>query len=297
MGRVLLTWRLAIRDIQRRRVQSALLLAMIVTTTTTLTIGLALHRVTDSPFARTRAATRGPDIVAEFTPPPGTRSAVTRGFAPLVHAHGVAGTSGPYPIAFTGLTRHAGSTWRLRSRAETSCRRRSTSRRSPPGAGSRPVRPSSSGGSPMRSASASATRSASAGGRSASPGLRSAPLSASTRSPPQGWSGSRGQTRTSLATGPAADRVHPQPEADRSVVRPGVRERQRRHRVLQRHEQRRPTRFCRPGRTSSAKTSRSSLSISRSCLSSARCSRCWRSPASPWWSGAGWPSRRGASGC
>ncbi|MGA8719249.1 MAG: FtsX-like permease family protein [Solirubrobacteraceae bacterium] len=103
MGRVLLTWRLAIRDIQRRRVQSALLLAMIVTTTTTLTIGLALHRVTDSPFARTRAATRGPDIVAEFTPPSGTRSGVTRGFAPLVDAHGVAGTSGPYPIAFTGL--------------------------------------------------------------------------------------------------------------------------------------------------------------------------------------------------
>ncbi len=104
MGRVLLTWRLAIRDIQRRRVQSALLLAMIVTTTTTLTIGLALHKVTDSPFARTRTATRGPDIVAELNPPTDARSAVTRGFAPLVHARGVAGTSGPYPIAFAGLT-------------------------------------------------------------------------------------------------------------------------------------------------------------------------------------------------
>ena len=103
MGRVLLTWRLAIRDIQRRRVESALLLAMIVTTTTTLTIGLALHKVTDSPFARTRAATRGPDIVAELNPPTDARSAVTRGFAPLVHARGVAGMSGPYPIAFTGL--------------------------------------------------------------------------------------------------------------------------------------------------------------------------------------------------
>lgn len=103
MGRVLLIWRLAIRDIQRRRVQSVLLLAMIVTTTTTLTIGLALHKVTDSPFARTRAATRGPDIVAELNPPTDARSAVTRGFAPLVHARGVAGTSGPYPIAFTAL--------------------------------------------------------------------------------------------------------------------------------------------------------------------------------------------------
>ena len=108
MGRVLLTWRLAIRDIQRRRVQSALLLVMIATTTTTLTIGLALHKVTDSPFARTRAATRGPDIVAEFTPPPGTRSGLTRGFAPLVDAHGVAGTSGPYPIAFTAADAYVG---------------------------------------------------------------------------------------------------------------------------------------------------------------------------------------------
>ena len=60
MGRLLLVSRLVIGDIKRRRVQSALLLMMILTTTTTLTIGLALHKVTDSPFARTRAATRGP---------------------------------------------------------------------------------------------------------------------------------------------------------------------------------------------------------------------------------------------
>ena len=79
MGRVLLTWRLAIRDIQRRRVQSALLLVMIVTTTTTLTIGLALHKVTDSPFARTRAATRGPDIVAELDRRPTEGRALRRG--------------------------------------------------------------------------------------------------------------------------------------------------------------------------------------------------------------------------
>ena len=104
MGRLLLVSRLVIGEIKRRRTQSALLLLMIVTTTTTLTIGLALHKVTDSPFARTRAATRGPDIVAELNPPTDAGSAVTRGFAPLVHARGVAGTSGPYPIAFTALS-------------------------------------------------------------------------------------------------------------------------------------------------------------------------------------------------
>ncbi len=104
MGRLLLVSRLVIGDIKRRRVQSALLLLMILTTTTTLTIGLALHKVTDSPFARTRAATRGPDIIAEINPPSDTRSAVTQGFASLVRAGGVAGTSGPYPIAFARLS-------------------------------------------------------------------------------------------------------------------------------------------------------------------------------------------------
>ena len=104
MGRLLLVARLVIGDIKRRRVQSALLLLMIVTSSTTLTIGLALHKVTDSPFARTRAATRGPDIVAELIPPPGATAGVAREFAPLLGARGVAGTSGPYPVAFVRLT-------------------------------------------------------------------------------------------------------------------------------------------------------------------------------------------------
>jgi putative ABC transport system permease protein len=107
VGRLLLVSRLVIGDIKRRRVQSALLLLMILTTTTTLTIGIALHKVTDSPFARTRTATRGPDIVAEIVPSSGAQD-VTREFAPLVHAQGVVGTSGPYPLAFAHLT--AGAT-------------------------------------------------------------------------------------------------------------------------------------------------------------------------------------------
>ncbi|HYB27339.1 MAG TPA: hypothetical protein VEF89_12040 [Solirubrobacteraceae bacterium] len=82
MGRLLLIWRLAIGDIKRRRIQSSLLLVMIVTTTTTLTLGLALHRVTDNPFARTRAATRGPDIVAQIFPPAGAHGVAAFGPGP-----------------------------------------------------------------------------------------------------------------------------------------------------------------------------------------------------------------------
>ena len=105
MGRLLLVSRLVIGDIKRRRVQSALLLLMIVTTTTTLTIGIALHGVTDSPFARTRFATRGPDIVAQVIPGRGAPAeGAARAFTPLLRARGVAGASGPYPLAIAQLT-------------------------------------------------------------------------------------------------------------------------------------------------------------------------------------------------
>jgi putative ABC transport system permease protein len=101
VGRLVLIWRLVTADIKRRPVQTALLVVMIVTTTTTLTLGLALRQVTDSPFARTRAATRGPDVVAEVTPPLGK---TTPPLTTLSRARGVAGTSGPYPVAFATLT-------------------------------------------------------------------------------------------------------------------------------------------------------------------------------------------------
>ena len=104
MGRLLLIWRLVAGDIKRRPVQAALLLLVIVTTTTTLTLGLALRKVTDSPFARTRAATRGPDVVAVVTPPNGSETRADAEFASLRHAPGVTRTSGPYPVASVRLT-------------------------------------------------------------------------------------------------------------------------------------------------------------------------------------------------
>jgi putative ABC transport system permease protein len=104
VGRALLIRRLVIGDIKRRPVQAALLLVMIVTTTTTLTLGLALRNLTDSPFARARAATRGPDVVAQIAPQSGTVARPATQFASLRRASGVTAMSGPYPFAVAKLT-------------------------------------------------------------------------------------------------------------------------------------------------------------------------------------------------
>ncbi|MGH2915138.1 MAG: FtsX-like permease family protein [Solirubrobacteraceae bacterium] len=103
---MLLIARLATADIKRRRAQSALLLLMIATTTTTLALGLVLHGITDRPFAHTRAATRGPDVVAELGLPGPVSGATSRPLeqaAALARARGVAGATGPYPLAFVTL--------------------------------------------------------------------------------------------------------------------------------------------------------------------------------------------------
>jgi putative ABC transport system permease protein len=104
MGRALLIWRLVLADVKRRPVQSLLLVVMIVTATTTLSLGLALRHASQSPFARTRAATRGPDYVAETGPVPGSGRPSPRQFAPFIHDRWVAATAGPFPIAYTRLT-------------------------------------------------------------------------------------------------------------------------------------------------------------------------------------------------
>jgi putative ABC transport system permease protein len=104
MGRSLLICRLVVGDIRRRPVQSLLLIVMIVATTTTLSLGLALGHASQNPFARTRAATKGPDYVAETGPAPGSARPSVSQFAPLIHYRYVAATAGPFPVAFTRLT-------------------------------------------------------------------------------------------------------------------------------------------------------------------------------------------------
>ncbi len=67
-GRAFLVFRLAIKDLRHRPAQALLLLLAIAAGTTTLTLGLALHGTTNNPYARTRAATNGPDVVATVMP-------------------------------------------------------------------------------------------------------------------------------------------------------------------------------------------------------------------------------------
>ena len=107
MGRVLLVYRLAVRDLRRHAAQSALLLLVIAATTTALTLGLVLHGVTSSPWHRTFAATDGPDVVAQVFPPArGAAATVPASLTALAHAAGVTGSSGPYPTVNPNLAAH-----------------------------------------------------------------------------------------------------------------------------------------------------------------------------------------------
>lgn len=89
MGRFLLVWRLAVRDMRHHVAQAVLLLLAVTATTNVLTLGLVLNGVTSHPYQQTRAAARGPDLVVY------TQTAAKA--AALIHVRGVAAYSGPYP--------------------------------------------------------------------------------------------------------------------------------------------------------------------------------------------------------
>ena len=92
MGTALLVFRLAARDVRHHLGQAALLVVAIAAAAAALTMGIALNGVTTQrPYATTRAATKGPDVVAYLT----SASQATK----LVDASGVASHSGPYPVA------------------------------------------------------------------------------------------------------------------------------------------------------------------------------------------------------
>jgi putative ABC transport system permease protein len=121
MGRLLLVGRLAVKDLRHRPAQAMLLLLVIAAGTATLTLGLALRGTTDNPYARTRAATNGPDVVATVltagSNAPGPATVAKPGDAnatgsdepsaaalmPLASAPGVIAHSGPFPVTWTLL--------------------------------------------------------------------------------------------------------------------------------------------------------------------------------------------------
>src|SRR6266516_6460216 len=99
MGKVLLVCRLAGKDIRRRPVQAVLLLLAIAAGATTLALGLALRGTTNDPYARTRAATNGPDVVATVFPDGSNGS----GPATSARPGGWGGPSCPVPAGVTVL--------------------------------------------------------------------------------------------------------------------------------------------------------------------------------------------------
>ncbi len=106
MGRLLLVGRLVGRDLRYRPAQAVLLLLSISAATAVFGLALALHGVTSKPYQQTRAATRGPDVVAAFAGRPFgplTRhhpGAATNVLArALIRTPGVTGHAGPYPVA------------------------------------------------------------------------------------------------------------------------------------------------------------------------------------------------------
>jgi len=99
MGRLLLIARLAVKDVIRNPAEAVMLLVAIVAATTTLTVALALRGVTSAPYAATRAATAGPDVVAAVQQGRRLPAELTA----LEHAPGVVDSSGPYLMATPNL--------------------------------------------------------------------------------------------------------------------------------------------------------------------------------------------------
>ncbi|HEV7958105.1 MAG TPA: hypothetical protein VGP11_01455, partial [Acidimicrobiales bacterium] len=100
MGRAVLVLRLAERDVRRHLAQAVLVVIAITAAAATLPMGLAMNGVTtEHPYAVTRLATKGPDVVAYTT----SASKATS----LAHAAGVAASSGPFPLV-SGIIRFDG---------------------------------------------------------------------------------------------------------------------------------------------------------------------------------------------
>ena len=106
MSRLLVILRLARRDLRHRPGEAAMLVVIIAAATAALTLGLVLQGTAAHPYQATRSATSGPDALAtDFPTGSGAPAdpAALKQVAPLARASGVAGHSGPFPVAFPVL--------------------------------------------------------------------------------------------------------------------------------------------------------------------------------------------------
>jgi ABC-type antimicrobial peptide transport system permease subunit len=107
MGRPTLICRLAVKDLRHRRAETVMLLIAITSATATLALALALNGVTQHPYAQTRAATRGPDVVASFQelglPSGVTAAAGLAAMSALAREPGVTASSGLLPVSWPVL--------------------------------------------------------------------------------------------------------------------------------------------------------------------------------------------------
>jgi putative ABC transport system permease protein len=105
VGKLLLAWRLAMKDLRYHPAEAVLLLLAVTAAATAVTLGLALHGVTNAPYERTRAAASGPDVVAHILPghPDSSAPAPAGELQQLEHAAGVVAHSGPFPVTWAPL--------------------------------------------------------------------------------------------------------------------------------------------------------------------------------------------------
>jgi ABC-type lipoprotein release transport system permease subunit len=111
MGKAFLFGRLAAKDLRRHLSEGVLLFLVIAAASATLTLGLLLHGETSNPYSTTRAATQGPDAVANLSPAVSNNGSISASANPadlaaVERAPGVVGHSGPYPMTFALLNVH-----------------------------------------------------------------------------------------------------------------------------------------------------------------------------------------------
>ncbi len=104
MGHLLLTWRLILHDMRRRPGEAVMFLLVVTVAGASLTLGAATTSAVSTGYARTRAATAGPDIMASTTSPDPSGLAER-----LARAPGVTALGGPFFAFDTTIRAHGHS--------------------------------------------------------------------------------------------------------------------------------------------------------------------------------------------